>query len=88
MYCVDATPWTRLLIAQGLADPVVPPAATNEYIERRCAAGQRLDYWMFTGPDHGTIVQPGSLLTEPLVAWTAARFANHPQAKGCARRSF
>ena len=77
-----------LLIAQGLADNVVPPAATNEYVDQRCAAGQRLEYWMFAGLDHGTIVQPGNSLTEPLLAWTAARFANEPQAKGCARRSF
>jgi pimeloyl-ACP methyl ester carboxylesterase len=77
-----------LLIVQGLADPVVPPAATNEYVEQRCAAGQYLEYWTFAGLDHGTIVQPGTSLPEPLIAWTAARFANEPQAKGCARRSF
>ena len=77
-----------LLIAQGLADPVVPPAATNQYVGQRCATGQRLEYWTIAGLDHGTIVQPGSSLTEPLVSWTAARFGNEPQAKGCARRSF
>ena len=77
-----------LLIAQGLAYAVVVPAATNEYVDQRCAAGQRLEYWMFPELDHGTIVQPGSSLTEPLVAWTTARFGNQPQAKGCARRSF
>jgi pimeloyl-ACP methyl ester carboxylesterase len=77
-----------LLIVQGLADPVVPAAATSEYIDQRCVAGQRLEYWTFAGLDHGTIVQPGTSLTDPLIAWTAARFASEPQAKGCARRSF
>jgi fermentation-respiration switch protein FrsA (DUF1100 family) len=77
-----------LLVVQGLADPVVPPAATNEYVDQRCAAGQRLEYWTFAGLDHGTTVQPGTSLTDPLIAWTAARFANEPQAKGCARWSF
>jgi pimeloyl-ACP methyl ester carboxylesterase len=77
-----------LLIAQGLADPVIPPAATSEYVDQRCAAGQHLEYWTFTGLDHGTIVRPGSSLTEPLVAWTSARFTNEPPAKGCVRRSF
>jgi pimeloyl-ACP methyl ester carboxylesterase len=77
-----------VLIVQGLADPVVPPAATNEYVGQRFAAGQRLEYWTFAGLDHGTIVQPGTSLPEPLIAWTAARFANEPRAKGCARRSF
>jgi hypothetical protein len=77
-----------VVIAQGLADPVVPPAATDAFVSERCAAGQRLEYWTFAAPDHGTIVQPGSPLDEPLVAWTAARFANEPQAAGCARKSY
>jgi pimeloyl-ACP methyl ester carboxylesterase len=77
-----------LLIAQGLADAVIVPAVTNEYVDRRCAAGQPLEYWLLKGLDHGTIVQPGNALTEPLIAWTTARFASQPQAKGCVRRSF
>ncbi len=77
-----------LLIAQGLGDTTVPPAATNAYVGKRCAAGQRLDYWKFAGVSHSGIVEPGTLLSEPLVAWTAARFANRPQANGCARKSF
>jgi pimeloyl-ACP methyl ester carboxylesterase len=77
-----------LVIAQGLADPVVPPPATDAYVDQRCAAGQRLDYWRFAGLDHGRIVQPGTALDPPLAAWTAARFAGEPQAPGCARKSF
>jgi pimeloyl-ACP methyl ester carboxylesterase len=77
-----------LLIAQGLADAVVLPAATNSYIDARCGAGQRLDYWTFAGHDHGTIVQPGTKLDGPLIAWTSARFVNEPQQSGCARKSF
>jgi pimeloyl-ACP methyl ester carboxylesterase len=76
------------VIAQGLADGVVPPAVTDAYVAERCAAGQRLEYWSFAGSDHGTIVKPGSPLEAPLVAWTAARFAGEPQASGCARRTF
>jgi hypothetical protein len=33
---------TPLLIAQGLADPVMLPAATEAYVDQRCAAGQSL----------------------------------------------
>jgi pimeloyl-ACP methyl ester carboxylesterase len=76
------------LIAQGLDDNVVLPAATDRYVAERCAAGQRLAYWTFAGRDHGTIVQPGSTLDNPLVAWTAARFKNEPQESGCTRRPF
>lgn len=76
-----------LLIAQGLADAVVPPAATQDYVKERCAAGQQLQYWRLAGLDHGGIVRPGSALEAPLVAWTAARFAGEPQAKGCPQRN-
>jgi hypothetical protein len=75
------------VIAQGLKDTVVPPPATDAYVDERCAAAQRLEYWTLARSDHGTIVHPGTPLEEPLVAWTAARFANEPQADRCARRS-
>ncbi len=77
-----------LVIAQGLADVVVPPAATDAYVEERCSADQRLEYWTFAGRDHLTIVQPGTPLEELLIKWTTARFANEPQATGCVRKSF
>jgi pimeloyl-ACP methyl ester carboxylesterase len=77
-----------VLIAQGLADAVVPPAATDGFVDQRCTAGQRLEYWRIAGRDHGGIVQSGTPLEEPLIAWTTARFANEPQASGCSRRSF
>ena len=77
-----------VVIAQGLSDVVVPSSATDAYVEERCAAGQRLEYWTFAGRDHLTIIQPGTPLEEPLIRWTTARFANEPQAKGCVRKSF
>src|SRR5256714_15269244 len=77
-----------LVIAQGLSDIVVPPSATDAYVEERCAAGQRLEYWTFVGRDHFTIFQPGAPLEELLIRWTTARFANEPQANGCVRKSF
>jgi pimeloyl-ACP methyl ester carboxylesterase len=77
-----------LLIAQGRKDVIVPPPATDAYVDARCAAGQRLEYWTFATLDHGTIVQPGTPLDAPLMAWTTSRFANVPEASGCVRRSF
>lgn len=76
-----------VLVAQGLADVVVPPAATGEWVEARCAAGQRLEYWMLPTSDHGTIVRPGTPLDPPLVAWTEARFAGEPAPDGCLRKT-
>jgi pimeloyl-ACP methyl ester carboxylesterase len=77
-----------LVIAQGLADMVVPPIATDNFVHQRCAAGQRLEYWTVMGRDHVGIVLPGTPLEAPLIAWTMARFANEPQASGCARKAF
>ena len=77
-----------VLIAQGLSDVVVPPSATDAYVEERCAAGQRLEYWTFVGRDHLTIIQPSTPLEELLIKWTTARFANEPQATDCVRKSF
>jgi pimeloyl-ACP methyl ester carboxylesterase len=84
----DAPIQAPVVIAQGLSDNVVPPAATDAYVEERCSAGQRLEYWTFAGRDHITIVQPGTPLEELLIRWTTARFANEPQASGCVRKSF
>ena len=77
-----------VVIVQGLSDIVVPPLVTDAYVEERCAAGQRFEYWTFAGRDHMTIIQSGTPIEEPLVNWTTARFANEPQATGCVRRSF
>jgi pimeloyl-ACP methyl ester carboxylesterase len=77
-----------VVIAQGLSDTAVPPSATDAYVEERCSAGQRLEYWTFTGRDHLTIFQPGTPLEELLIRWTTARFANEPQPSGCVHKSF
>lgn len=77
-----------LLVAQGQGDFAVPPQATDAFVEARCAAGQRLEYWKVAGTGHETIVLPGSPLEEPLVRWTRARFANEPQLSGCSSQSF
>src|SRR5437773_4623146 len=77
-----------VVIAQGLSDSVVPSSATDAYVEDRCASGQRIEYWTFTGRDHLTIFQPGTPLEELLISWTTARFAKEPQASGCVHKSF
>jgi pimeloyl-ACP methyl ester carboxylesterase len=77
-----------VVIAQGLADTAVLPPATDAYVDERCAAGQRLEYWTFAGRDHITIVQQGTPLDDPLAAWTKARFADETPPGGCPRRLF
>src|SRR5213076_3469957 len=65
-----------VVIAQGLSDIVVPSSATDAYVEERCSANQRLEYWTFAGRDHVAIVQPDTPLEELLIKWTTARFAD------------
>jgi pimeloyl-ACP methyl ester carboxylesterase len=77
-----------VVIAQGLSDNVVPPSATDAYVEERCSAGQRLEYWTFAGRDHFTIAQPGAPLEQLLIRWTAARFANEQPTSGCVHKPF
>jgi hypothetical protein len=77
-----------VVIAQGLSDIVVPPSATDAYVEERCSAGQRLEYWTFAGRDHGTIIQPGTPLESCSSGGRRRRFANEPQARDCVHKSF
>ena len=72
-----------LLIAQGLDDVVIAPHFNDEFVAERCADGQSLLYWRIPGRDHGGIVQPDSPLADPLIAWTADRYAGLESATGC-----
>jgi alpha-beta hydrolase superfamily lysophospholipase len=64
-----------VMIAQGSADPIILPAIQKAFVQGRCAAGQKIEYMLYKGLDHGTIVEPGSPLYDDLVRWTQERFA-------------
>jgi pimeloyl-ACP methyl ester carboxylesterase len=72
-----------ILIAQGLKDQVVAPAAQAAFVKERCAAGQHLEFWTFAGLDHTGLVGPASKLNAGLIAWTEARFARAVPASNC-----
>lgn len=74
-----------LFIGQGAKDDVVDPTVTEKYVDELCDAGQDLDFYLLPGITHFTIVEKGSPIDEPLLAWTAARFAGDEMAKGCQR---
>ena len=74
-----------LFIGQGAADDVVDPKVTETYVDGLCKAGQDLDFYLLPGITHFTIVEKGSPIDEPLLAWTADRFAGKPVADGCQR---
>lgn len=76
-----------LFIAQGASDEVVDPKVTETYVDQRCEAGQSMDFYLFAGIGHIDIVEKGSPIEEPILQWTADRFAGKPAAEGCQRHS-
>jgi hypothetical protein len=72
-----------LLIAQGLADPLVIPPVQHDYARGRCDAGQVLEYLSVVGKDHVTLVDAASPLIPQLFQWTEDRFAGAPATDGC-----
>ncbi len=44
-----------IFVAQGLADTLVIPSATVDYVTELCAAGEHVDFRTFEGVDHGFI---------------------------------
>ncbi|MEB8324659.1 alpha/beta hydrolase [Dietzia kunjamensis] len=70
-----AGPWPApVLIAQGLADPLVKPTMQQNWVEARCADGERIDYRTYPGLDHNGLVAADSPLTPQLVQWTLDRW--------------
>lgn len=68
-------PWPApVLIAQGLADPLVKPAMQQDWVDARCADGEPLDYRTYPGLDHNGLVAADSPLTPQLVTWTLDRW--------------
>jgi acetyl esterase/lipase len=63
-----------VLIAQGADDDLVLPAIQQGYAEALCKAGAAVDYRLYEGRDHVSVVAPGSPLTAALIDWTRARF--------------
>lgn len=74
---------TPVVIAQGLDDNIVFPAATDAWVAARCAAGVTLEYWRLPGQDHSSIVMSDSPLATSLISWSKARFANEPPVDAC-----
>ncbi|MCW2288323.1 uncharacterized membrane protein HdeD (DUF308 family) [Leucobacter luti] len=72
-----------VLVAQGLADPLVKPEQQRAWVGGRCAAGEEIDYRTYPGLNHLTLVAADSPLTPQLVAWTLDRWAGKPAAGNC-----
>jgi acetyl esterase/lipase len=91
----DQEPWASLLrentpgalppdipvfLAQGLADRIVPPAITEDYARRLCAAGSSVKMDIVPKTAHGFIAARSA---DAAVAWMADRFAGLPPPSDC-----
>lgn len=72
-----------LLIAQGGADTLVLPDMQKAYVHGLCGAGQQLDFRVYEGKNHMSVVQPGSPLLPELVQWTQDRLDGKPATNTC-----
>jgi alpha-beta hydrolase superfamily lysophospholipase len=74
-----------VMIAQGQADDLVLPDVQARFVASRCAAGQPIDYRIYPGRDHVSVVAADSPLIADLVDWTRDRFAGQPASTNCGR---
>ncbi len=72
-----------LLLAQGLADPLVLPDVQAAYARARCDAGGDVDYRTFEGRDHVGLVATDSPLIPELFSWTQDRLDGKPSTPTC-----
>ncbi|WP_314034439.1 lipase family protein [Dietzia sp. CH92] len=77
-------PWPApVLVAQGLADPLVTPTMQQDWVAGRCAAGDPIDFRTYPGLDHMGLVAADSPLTPQLVQWTLDRWAGAAPTPTC-----
>lgn len=74
-----------VLVAQGLADPLVKPALQHDWVAARCAAGEHIDYRTYPGLSHNSLVATDSPLTPQLVQWTLDRWNGEAPTPNCRR---
>lgn len=74
-----------VLIAQGSDDDLVQASLQYRYVAARCAAGQPIDYRIYPGRDHVSLVAGHAALDADLVTWSRDRFAGAPDTPNCRR---
>jgi uncharacterized membrane protein HdeD (DUF308 family)/alpha-beta hydrolase superfamily lysophospholipase len=72
-----------VMVAQGLADPLVKPGMQHDWVEARCRAGEQIDYRTFPGLSHNSLVAADSPLTPQIVQWTLDRWSGAPATPNC-----
>lgn len=77
-----------VLVAQGLADPLVLPPLQQQWIDDRCDAGVAIDYRTFVGLSHVSLVAADSPLTPQIVQWTLDRWNGEAAPTACTSKKY
>lgn len=77
-----------VLVAQGLADPLVRPSLQQQWIDDRCDAGIAIDYRTFVGLSHVSLVAADSPLTPQIVQWTLDRWNGEAAPTECTSKEY
>jgi alpha-beta hydrolase superfamily lysophospholipase len=72
-----------VMIGQGSADEIVAAKVQTGYVDRLCGEGKALDYQLYEGLDHLSLVRPGTPLEDDLIAWSDARFRGEDVKPSC-----
>ena len=70
-----------VMIAQGDQDDLMD--LQKRFVSTRCAAGQRIDFRIYPGQDHMSVLASDSSLLPDLINWTRDRLAGQPPSAGC-----
>jgi hypothetical protein len=55
----------------------------RSYVNRLCHSGQSVEYRIYRGRDHLSLLWPRSRMVSNLLSWTQARFAQRPLRNEC-----
>ena len=69
-----------VLIVQGSADTTIPKALTDAFNAKACAAGDTVDYRVYDGATHGTVIVAAQ---DDVVGWLKDRVAGKPAPTTC-----
>lgn len=73
-----------LFIGQGESDPLIIPAAQEDFVTSLCDSGQVVEYYTYSGRDHLGLVADDSPALNDVMQWTEARFAGESPPASCA----
>jgi pimeloyl-ACP methyl ester carboxylesterase len=70
-----------VLVVQGTADPLVPAAATEAFVQRLCQLGAAVELRLYPGFGHGAVI---AAAMPDILAWANGRLGGEPAPSTCA----